>query len=86
MGYKKGDGVRVRADAIGDFAPHKGRRGEVLVNGPQMGFSKGSLVMGFAGISERMILSYSVRLYADKSLPGTQDDMTIPAESLEVSN
>ena len=86
MTYKKGDGIRVTADAIGDFARHKGRRGEVLLSGPQMGFTKGRLVIGFADTSERMMIGYSVRLYADESLHWSEDDMTIPAESLELSN
>lgn len=86
MVYTKGDGIRVTADAMGDFARHKGRRGEVLLDSLQMVSSKGRLVIGFADTRERVIFGYSVRLYADKPLHWTQDDMTIPAESLEFSN
>lgn len=86
MAYKKGDGIRVTAAVKGDFAHHEGRRGEVLLDGLQMVSSKGHLVIGLADSGERVIFGYAVRLYAGGPLHWTQDDMTIPAESLELSN
>lgn len=84
MAYKKGDGIRVIADALGQFARHKGRRGEILLDGPRMVSAQGHLVIGSGDSGDRMIFGYSVRLYADKPLHWLQDDMTIPADCLEL--
>ena len=83
MTYKKGDGIRVTTDAMGYFAHHKGRRGEVLLNGLQMAPSHRGLVIGFADTSERLTFGYAVRLFADEALNRTEDNLTIPATCLE---